>query len=110
MTKISSGFDKVIDYRGRHEFLQATTELMRPAPVDTLLELIPVFRSWFAHVDTEEENQIAAAITKTLAIKNYAVSDLDTSAEAVALKQAISAWMVKHRFSSADQWIAKAAL
>ena len=103
MTKIISGSDEVIDYQGRLDFLHATTEVMNPPPIDTLLELLPLFRSWFTHVDTEEENQIAVAMLKTFAIANYAVSDSDTSAEAVNLRRAISEWMAKHRFSTADK-------
>ena len=109
MTKITSGPEKLIDYRGRVEFLQATTNEMSPAPIDTLLELLPVFRSWHAHFDNLDENQIAVDIMKAMAITNYAIGDPDTSREAIALQQAISAWMAKHRFSSTDQWIAKAA-
>ena len=52
MGKIVSGSERVIDYKGRLSFLRATTEVIQPAPIDSLLELLPTFRLWFAQLDS----------------------------------------------------------
>jgi hypothetical protein len=102
------------DYGARSAFLYYTTKIMNPAPVDTLLELLPTFRSWRAHVENEHRpaDQDAPVtgerVSALFGLATRAISPLDDSAEAVALKDALAGWMTRHRFR--DQWLADAGL
>jgi len=101
---------KEIDYRARSAFLYATTEVMNPAPIDTLLELLPQFSPWRAVMlaDAVGESPVVAAMLEINAEAMCTITGLGESREAIALKTAIGLWMRKHRFQ--DEWIANAAL
>src|SRR5258708_20375465 len=91
-----------IDYVARWAFLQATTGVMKPAPIDALLGLLPTFSRWVAYVGIDE-NPIAATMRKFPAATNCRIFPHDDSVEAAAVKNALSAWMKEHRFG--DEWI-----
>jgi hypothetical protein len=93
-----------IDYTARREFLCATTALLQPPPIDVLLDLLPTFRRWDAHFDDDCASQVQKAISWS----QRKILDADNSVEAVALKQAVAAWMARYRFS--DDWIFEAAI
>jgi hypothetical protein len=102
------------DYGARSAFLYFTTEVMTPAPIDTLLELVPTFRSWHAHVEDEHRpsDQYAPVtgerVSALIGLATCAISPLDDSAEAAPLKDALARWMTRYRFR--DRWLADAAL
>jgi hypothetical protein len=98
-------FQGLIDYNARTEFLDAISDLLRPAPVDELLELLPTVRAWLATIP-----QTAPASTKrysiTMGIASGIISPIDDSNEAEAVKQAIADWMRNCRFFHVDwTWI-----
>jgi hypothetical protein len=88
-----------VDYAARRAFLDATTDLLTPAPIDTLLDLLPLLRRWDASIEQDVFYRAFSWAVREIA---------DDSLEARAIKAAISAWMTQNRF--VDQWIADAAL
>jgi hypothetical protein len=99
-----------IDYRARSALLYATTDIMRPPPIDTLMDKMPEFRRWLAdrEIDREGESSHVTVLRELAAQTNCKMSNLNETPAAVALKKAVAAWMEKYGFR--DEWIADAAL
>jgi hypothetical protein len=99
------------DYAARSAFLYFTTEVITPAPIDVLLELLPTFRRWRAHLEREAPPDYPLTgdrIIAIFALATRAISPFDDSPEAAALKDALSGWMAKCKFR--DPWLADAGL
>src|SRR5437867_7889676 len=97
------------DYPGRIAFLNATV-VMEPAPIVTLQELVPAFRTWFSRFELTDEEPAIAEFRRAHAQLNSKLSILDDSLAARILRDALLCWMNSHRFDVRDQWIADAAL
>ena len=69
-------------------FLDATTEVMEPAPIDSLLNLLPVFSRWFEGFTKIERSQVFPAdFGTTVGLTACRLSCLDDSPEAVCLME-----------------------
>src|SRR5277367_6515370 len=76
-----------IDYAARCAFLNATTAAMNPAPIDTLLESLPLFFRWLSHFDRIDDDPIAIDVLKIVPHVFRTISSLDDSREAAELKK-----------------------
>jgi len=99
------------DYPGRLAFLYATTEAMRPAPINTLLDLMPTFSEWFSRyqVDVDKDDPWFD-IQQLSALMKCKMSMLDQSAPAQTLRAVLLKWMEQHHINPDDEWIMDTAL
>jgi len=104
--KRSASLETEVDYSARYAFLCATN-MMKPAPIDSLLDLLPIYRCWIAHFDVEE-NALVAALMKFGALTRCTMASLDDSREAAALKCSVSDWMQEQCFRA--EWLGDYAL
>lgn len=105
----AASIEQEIDYRARLAFLHATTGIMNPAPIDTLLDLLPVFSQWFARFrGTERPQLLPAEFGTSVGLTNCRLSCLDDSPEAISLKGTVDAWLKSHRYD--DDWVGDYAL
>ncbi len=80
---------------------------MRPAPLHTLLTLLPTVQTALKHVDELGPNPLLGELLRTIAYARRVMPSVDDSEQALAVKQGLSRWMREHHFS--DAWIEDAA-
>src|SRR4051812_31016716 len=81
-------FQPVVDYSARTAFLNATTELLMPAPIDDLLESLPTVLAWLATIP--QTSPIASKrLSVTMGLAHGSISTTDDSSEAAEAKRAI---------------------
>jgi hypothetical protein len=90
-------FQPVVDYSARTAFLNATTDLLKPAPIDDLLEALPAVQSWLATIPPTAPMS-AKRSSVTLGLANGKISTVDNSSKAVKARKAISRWGKSCRF------------
>jgi hypothetical protein len=98
----SDRFQGLIDYSARTAFLTATTDLLRPAPIDDLLESVPTVETWLATIPQTAPLTVER-FSITMGLASCLISPLDDSSEAAEVKHAIAAWMKNCRFFR-DEW------
>jgi hypothetical protein len=102
-------FQGPVDYSARSAFLNATTDLLRPAPIDDLLDLLPVVMQWLRTIPQSENFEIGDSsdfgkrLSITMGLNVGIISPDDDSSEAAEVKRAISDWMKSCRFFG-DGW------
>jgi len=87
----------LIDYSARTAFLNATTDLLRPAPIDDLLESLPVVQTWLATIP-QTAPVSPNRLSVMLGLAHGRISTMDDSSEAAEAKHAISDWMKRCQF------------
>jgi hypothetical protein len=99
-----------VDYAARLAFLSATTDVMKPAPIITLREILPIFSKYYSRLKQRASGPSSVEqFVAVLATATYGISSVDGSVEAAALENALNSWTERHGFK-AYPWIRDAAL
>jgi hypothetical protein len=94
------------EFWGRIAFLNAATAVMKPAPLVTLQEVVPLFAPWFQFERGDQADPSLSSWFELRALLRCRISTLDNS----ALRKSVFGWMDRHGFDRRDEWIADAAL
>lgn len=98
-----------VDYRARRDFLVATTEVMKPAPIDILLEnVLPAFRRWYESQRFDEAlPPTGERISAVMAASLCRISEFDHSPAADDVRTSVARWCSLFQFSEYP-WISDA--
>jgi hypothetical protein len=91
-----------VDYSARSAFLNATTNLLSPAPIDDLLKSLPTVHAWLATIP-QTAPLSPGRLSVTVGLAYGRISTTDHSSEAAEVKRSISDWMKNCQFFC-DGW------
>src|SRR5579871_4334509 len=95
-------YDAAIDYTARTAFLDATTDLLRPAPIYALLDSLPIIEAWLTTIPPTGP-LTGERLSVTVGLQHGRICASGDSSEVAECKHAISDWMKNCQFFH-DGW------